>query len=355
MAGLRVGYAVAAPEVARWLRAVGQPYAVSGPSLALAAHAFESEPAWLAEHVGRVRSEREALCELLADLGGRPYVSQANFVLSAFDDPVWVADALAGFGVAVRRFTAPPEVRDCLRITCPGSVDQWRRLEHALRTALAPQALLFDMDGVLADVSRSFRACIVATARSFGIDVSADQVHEAKMAGDATDDWLLTWRLVRNAGGSATVADVTARFEALYQGIDGAPGLRRHETLLAPVTLLAELGRRLPMAVVTGRPRADALRFLREQGVEDLFPVVVTRDDAPLKPSPEPLHSALRQLGVERAWMIGDTPDDLRAARAAGVLPIGILAPGETDEAGLFAAGASRVLATLSQIQEVLR
>jgi HAD superfamily hydrolase (TIGR01548 family) len=221
--------------------------------------------------------------------------------------------------------------------------------------SLAPQALLFDMDGVLADVSRSFRACIVATARSFGIDVSADQVREAKMAGDANDDWLLTWRLVRDGGGSATVADVTARFEALYQGIDGAPGLRRHETLLAPVTLLAELGRRLPMAVVTGRPRADALRFLREQGVEDLFPVVVTRDDAPLKPSPEPLRSALRQLGVERAWMIGDTPDDLRAARAAGVLPIGILAPGETDEAGLFAAGASRVLATLSQIQEVLR
>ncbi len=42
LAGLRVGYAVACPEVIRWLKSAGNPYPVSRPALALAAH-------WLVE------------------------------------------------------------------------------------------------------------------------------------------------------------------------------------------------------------------------------------------------------------------------------------------------------------------
>jgi phosphoglycolate phosphatase-like HAD superfamily hydrolase len=45
--------------------------------------------------------------------------------------------------------------------------------------------------------------------------------------------------------------------------------------------------------------------------------------------------------------MIGDTPDDVRAAAAAGVLPLAILAPGanpDTHEAALIEAGAVTIL-----------
>jgi phosphoglycolate phosphatase-like HAD superfamily hydrolase len=38
---------------------------------------------------------------------------------------------------------------------------------------------------------------------------------------------------------------------------------------------------------------------------------------------------ALDKLGVSSAWMLGDTPDDVEAARAAGVIPIGVVAPGD--------------------------
>ena len=41
-------------------------------------------------------------------------------------------------------------------------------------------------------------------------------------------------------------------------------------------------------------------------------------EDAPPKPDPQPVRLALARLGVERAWLVGDTPDDMRAARAAG-------------------------------------
>ena len=77
----------------------------------------------------------------------------------------------------------------------------------------------------------------------------------------------------------------------------------------------------------------------------------------PAKPSPEPIRKALTQLGVERAWMLGDTPDDAVAAREAGVLPLGVLAPGvptETSTRTLLEAGAARVFATWEDCMEIL-
>jgi len=60
---------------------------------------------------------------------------------------------------------------------------------------------------------------------------------------------------------------------------------------------------------------------------------------------------------VTRAWMVGDTVNDMAAARAAGVLPLGVVPPGE-DFPGypdlLARAGAGRVLSSLSDLEEVL-
>jgi len=88
-----------------------------------------------------------------------------------------------------------------------------------------------------------------------------------------------------------------------------------------------------------------------------VFSTVVTMEDAPSKPDPEPVRLAISRLGARHAWMVGDTPDDLRAARAAGVLPGGVPAPGddsETARAVLLSAGAAFVLDTPDRLQEVL-
>jgi phosphoglycolate phosphatase-like HAD superfamily hydrolase len=80
-------------------------------------------------------------------------------------------------------------------------------------------------------------------------------------------------------------------------------------------------------------------------------------EDAPAKPDPAPVRLALERLGVQRAWMLGDTPDDLVAAKAAGVLPVGVVPPGEESEssrATLDRAGAWCVLPTTEKILEVL-
>jgi histidinol-phosphate aminotransferase len=351
MAGLRVGYAAGPAEIIDCLRAAGGPYPVSRPSLARVAERLSGgvEP-----FVKTIKQERESLYDLLSSLGADPLPSQANFILCGFKDAAWVYAGLAALGILVRIFPQSPELEGCLRITCPGNPEEFARLCSALSTVLRPQGLLFDMDGVLADVSQSYRRAIIETAASYGVEIRAEEIRAAKTEGGSNNDWVLTQKLLQQNGVRADLAEVTQRFENLYQGTAQRPGLRRAETLLASPGLLESLSRRVPLGVVTGRPRADAERFLKENKVADRLSSLVCLEDAPLKPDPRPVRLALKQLGIERAWMIGDTPDDLTAARLAGVLPLGVLAPEGGDPGALTDAGAARVLSKLDELQELI-
>lgn len=221
----------------------------------------------------------------------------------------------------------------------------------------APNAILLDLDGVLADVERSYRALVVATAATFGVRLTRADVLAATLAGDANNDWRLTQRLLADRGVRASLDDVTARYQARYLGTDGRPALRETETLIPPLAVVAALAARLPLAVVTGRPRDEAAWFLDREGLAPLVATVVAMEDAPAKPDPAPVRLALARLGARSAWMVGDTPDDVRAAVAAGVTAWGVVAPGEDADAvgpALLAAGASGVLPSLSALLDLL-
>jgi len=351
LAGLRVGYAAGPAEVIDCLRAAGGPYTVARPSLARAAERLSGgvEP-----FVEETKKEREKLFTLLRDLGAEPLPSQANFILCRFKSADWVYAGLVALGILVRIFPDNPGLEGCLRITCPGGTKKFTRLCAALKTVLQPQGLLFDMDGVLADVSQSYRRTIIETAATYGVRLGDEEVQSAKAAGGSNNDWMLTKKLLQQNGVQADLAEVTGRFENIYQGSPKSPGLRRNEKLLTSPGLLEGLSRRVPLGVVTGRPRADAERFLRENGIANRLSSLVCLEDAPRKPDPRPVRLALEQMGIERAWMIGDTPDDLTAARRAGVLPLGVVAPGDGDPGALTEAGAARVLENLDELQELM-
>jgi histidinol-phosphate aminotransferase len=358
LAGLRVGYALGGPEDIARLRAAGAPYAVGGLSLATALARLERGDEDVRAGVARVRQERGRLFDLLGELGLRPQPSQANFVLARCDDPTRLRDLLAGLGIGVRVFPGREGLEDAVRIGCPGDGRAFARLEGALRAALRPEALLLDLDGVLADVSRSYRAAIEGTARRFGVELEPGAIGAAKARGQANDDWELTRALLAERGVEVPLDEVRAAFEALYQGTPQRPGLWTTERLLVEPERLAAWARRWPLAIVTGRPRGDALRFLETQGIAGSIAALVTREEAPLKPDPGPVRLALERLGVEAAWMVGDTPDDVRAARAAGVVPVGVRPPGEVDdvlEGALLDAGAARVLRGLDELEDLLR
>lgn len=342
LAGLRVGCALGEAGLLRQLFAAGNPMPVSIASATIACARLRGGVRDLADHVAQVRSQRADLLGRLRALGLRPVEPcQGNFVLAHGADAKWLTDAMASLGIAIRRFPDRPELADAVRIALPADPEGYLRLVDALASVLKPQALLFDLDGVLADVSESYRVAIIKTAKSFGVDVTPADITAIKRRGNANDDWQVTRSLVVAGGVSCSLEEVTDRFESYYKD------LCVRERLLVPADRLRAWRERFPMAIVTGRPKAQAEVFLRQHGVRDLFDSVVCREDAALKPDPEPVRLALRQLGVTSAWMLGDTVDDLVAARGASVVPIGV--GSELDPSR-----AARVLATAEALEELL-
>ena len=358
LAGCRVGYAVASLEVATLLRNVGSPFPVAGLSLAAVRAQMSTGEAALAEHVEAVRAGRGRLTETLNRLGIETSPAQGNFVLGDFGARCdFVLNGLNALAVRVRRFPHRPEIRNALRITVPDHTEPLNRLLEALETCLAPEALLFDLDGVIADVEESYRRCILETAETFGVEVTREELATMVLAGDANNDWVLTQRILAGRGVEASLDAVTEAYQEVYLGTSTSPGLRESERLLVARDVLSSLADRLPLAIVTGRPREEAEWFLEREGLTALFQAVVCMEDGPLKPDPAPVRTASSRLGVERAWMIGDTPDDIRAAAGAGAVPIGIVAPGPDPAASAVAlreAGAATVLAAVNDLMELL-
>lgn len=350
LAGLRVGYALGSAESIEEMAGFGSPYPVSGPSARLAERALESDGN--AQGFATIISaERRALTASLAALGGTPLPSAANFVLATDVDSDWLVQGAASLGVGLRRFPDRPNLDRSVRIGLPGDPVDFERLVEVLQTVLAPRAVLFDMDGVLADVRESLRATIAMTAADLGVAVSDDDIVAAKAGGDASDDWELTRRLCAASGVEVSYDEVRERFELIYQGSEGSPGLKARERLLVDRDLLSQWADRLSLGVVTARPRTDAQEFLDRFDIARYFSTVVTREDAPPKPDPAPVRLALDRLDVGSAWMVGDTVDDLTAARKAGVVPIAVAVPGD-DISSL--AGAAHILESVNRLQEVL-
>jgi len=138
LAGLRVGCAIGAPQLIAWLAAAGNPYPVSGVSIAAAAAWLEGgNEANVAESVALVRRERQALTDTLLSLGARVMPSQGNFVLARFDDAKGVWERLAEKGIGVRAFPGRPGLDGALRIACPGNDGSLGRLIAALRQVIS--------------------------------------------------------------------------------------------------------------------------------------------------------------------------------------------------------------------------
>lgn len=101
LAGLRIGYALAAPDVAEALERIRPPFNVNVAAVA-AARAALADGAWSDYVVDLVRRERCKLEDLLDELGWDYHPSQANFVTLRPPDAERLFSALERAGIAVR-------------------------------------------------------------------------------------------------------------------------------------------------------------------------------------------------------------------------------------------------------------
>ena len=118
LAGVRVGYVLAAPDVIDVLGAVRQPYTADVFAQA-AAQVVTSMRGVFRPTIDQIRSERERLAAALGAIGGvRVWPSQGNFLLVRVPHAGIVRARLRDkYSILVRDFSSAPGLEDCLRIT----------------------------------------------------------------------------------------------------------------------------------------------------------------------------------------------------------------------------------------------
>ncbi|NOZ80599.1 MAG: HAD-IA family hydrolase [DPANN group archaeon] len=252
-------------------------------------------------------------------------------------------------------------------------------------------AIIFDMDGVLVDISRSLNQAIIGSAKEYcrlrgkKAQFSPQDIQRIKNLPGHNDDWKVAARLASDALGVAVpvgdVADGTSLkhlFEERYLGVRlftrfygsrpkrAFPGLIDDEPLLAEKAVLERLRADHPLAIFTGRPRDQALYALDRLGITDLFSAIITRNDVKEgKPSPEGLLRLHELMGFETAYYLGDNAqDDMLAAKAANeiignsIVAVGVIPPACPDPDALtelfMKNGAETVLEKADQILDLL-
>lgn len=181
-------------------------------------------------------------------------------------------------------------------------------------------ALLFDLDGTMANTDPIHYQVWQAVMREFGREIDP-VLYQARFSGRLNEEIisdLLPWLTLEE---NARLAD---RKEAMFRD--------RAVNLLKPMPGLMELldwtdQHHLKKAVVTNAPRANAEFMLNVLGVRDRFALVVLGEElAEGKPAPLPYLTAVAKLEVspEAAIAFEDSHSGVRSAVSAGVYTIGV-------------------------------
>jgi HAD superfamily hydrolase (TIGR01548 family) len=213
------------------------------------------------------------------------------------------------------------------------------------------QVMVFDMDGVLVDVTESYRETIVLTVEHFtGRKISREKIQDYKNAGGWNNDWALSQKICRDLGVEVPYATIVEYFNHLFLG----EGMIHRERWLPRDGLLDRLSANFEFAIFTGRTTEEAEITLNREGLRDRFLLVSADDVEREKPAPEGLLKIAALAPSKKLLYIGDTVDDARCARAANVPFIGIAAPASPRREELLELlrleGAIQVLGDINEI-----
>jgi HAD superfamily phosphatase len=187
--------------------------------------------------------------------------------------------------------------------------------------------IVFDMDGVLAEVTESYREAIVQTVEHFtGQRIERDLIQDYKNLGGWNNDWALSQKIAADLGVEVPYNVVVDHFNEIFIGENGN-GLIQREQWFPKPGLLERLRQRFGLAIFTGRLQYEAEITLKRFAPDCSFdPLLCAEHVTKSKPDPEGLLAIQRRQPGRKLWYVGDTVDDARSARAAGVPFIGIAA-----------------------------
>ncbi|MCD9033093.1 HAD family phosphatase [Luteimonas sp. Y-2-2-4F] len=211
----------------------------------------------------------------------------------------------------------------------------------------APEAVIFDMDGLMLDSERAILGCLRRAAAEQGAGIEPDWW--LRTIGH-TDD--MCRELLGARIGADAAAALLERGHALYVAVAEA-GVPHRPGIVELLELLA--AHDVPRAVATSTRRPLALRKLAAADLLWRFDAVCTSSDVERpKPAPDVYLLAAQRLGVApaRCLVLEDSPTGVRAALAAGMTPVQVPDLLVPDEA--VRALGHRIVASLADAQALL-
>jgi len=182
-------------------------------------------------------------------------------------------------------------------------------------------AVLFDWDGTLIDSYHADSHAYLALFQELGVPWGL-----AELEHHYSPNWYAVYR----AAGipKARWPDADRIWRACY-------AKHRPKLMAGARRVLAQLSRRHKLGLVTSGDRNRVTQQLREFRLLRAFRTRVCGGDLEeKKPHPAPLRMALRKMAIAPAQCVyvGDTPEDIEMARAAGVRAIAVLGPFPTEK-----------------------
>jgi HAD superfamily hydrolase (TIGR01509 family) len=214
-----------------------------------------------------------------------------------------------------------------------------------------PAALLFDLDGTLIDT--------VQTRIDAWVEVFAEEriptTREALGPLMGIDGRRLVRQVAQAAGrevGDEDAERIDRRCGQIYDRRNASP-----EPLPGVREVVAAIERRgLRWSIATSSRKEQVAASVRALGLDQEPMITDASHVEHAKPEPDLLLLAAQDLALDpmACWYVGDSIWDMKAAVAARMTAIGVLAGSAVDERALRDTGASVVVATLREIADGL-
>jgi len=211
-------------------------------------------------------------------------------------------------------------------------------------------AIFFDLDGTLMDTDNQAVESLANKLRRLHMQHPKSMARRLIMASEPSGNTLMTF--VDILGLDDALLGFTNRLRR-YRGLRNAPDL---PIIAGADHMLDQAKEHYTLGVVTTRSQREAALFLEQHNLLSHFDIVVTRETTwRLKPHPAPLRFAAQALSVapERCIMVGDTTVDMKAARRAGMIAVGVLC-GFGMRSNLERAGAHVIIEHTSEIAQLV-
>ncbi|MCA3564532.1 MAG: HAD-IA family hydrolase [Methylocystis sp.] len=210
--------------------------------------------------------------------------------------------------------------------------------------------VLFDLDGTLVDGQHSVQATFEAVFPEFGYPAPARSEVRAIIGRS------LPQAIADMLGDEAPVEAITEAYKKHFHAMRAGDAYT--EALYDDVDdVMRRLAKRddLVLGTATGKALRGIHWLIDQQGWQGFFATLQAADTAESKPSPEMVHNACRETGMDPDDVIvfGDSIFDMQMAVSAGATAIGV-SYGYGDPGNLRQTGAIRIIDGFAEVEGVI-